>query len=79
MKNQPVNTAAKGALGFRSRLAQMFTRAGRPAAKPRLVKVWDMQRDSYRDVDLNDRSDPLWPTARELYLFSKGGPRRTAA
>jgi hypothetical protein len=80
MKNRPIPNAGNNNSGLRGLLKQLLGRrfATEPV-KARIVKVWDARRDNYRDVDLNDRNDPLWPTARELYLFSKGGPRRTAA
>jgi len=33
---------------------------------PRLIKVWDKGRGTYRMVNLNDKHDALWPAACEL-------------
>lgn len=80
MKNRPISNTGNSHTGLRGLLNHLLGRTMTTGPeKVRTIKVWDARRDTYRDVDLNDRNDPLWPTARELYLFSKGGPRRTAA
>lgn len=79
MKNRPLPNSATNT-GLRGLLNHMLGRAAAPeTGKTRMVKVWDARCDSYRDVNLNDRNDPMWPTARELYLLSKRRVPKTAA
>lgn len=80
MKNKPLPTSSQSSTGLRGLFNQLFGRSGMERThKTRTVQVWDARSDSYRNVDLHDRNDPLWPTARELYLLSKHSPRKTAA
>lgn len=71
---------AKVPSGLRGLLHTLFRRSGAAEDSPaRMVKVWDARCDAYRNVNLHDRNDPLWPTAREVYLFERKGRRKTAA
>lgn len=80
MKNQPIPKTSQCSSGLRGLLHHLLGRSGVAAPiKSKIVKVWDARCDAYRDVDLYDRNDPLWPTARELYLFTKSRSRKAAA
>jgi hypothetical protein len=84
MKNQPIASpsiaAAKTPSGLRGLLNQLFGRSQSPQRAPgKIVKVWDSRCDAYRNVDLNDKNDPLWPTACELERFARDNARRSAA
>jgi len=67
--------------GLWQRLSGLFTRSGHgtPEAPPRLIRVWDAARGTYRSVNLNDRYDSLWPVANELALMRDRGSDRPAA
>ena len=67
--------------GLWHRLTAWLTRsaAQTPARPPRLIRVWDAARGTYRSVDLNDRYDSLWPVANELAQMQDREPERPAA
>ena len=54
--------------GFRGMLRKLIGGAARvaPRTGPALIHVWDVGRNAYRQVSLDDRNDPLWPAARSL-------------
>jgi hypothetical protein len=67
--------------GLWHRLVAWLTRSTvrNPAPPPRLIRVWDAARGTYRSVDLNDRYDSLWPAANELAQMRDRESDRPAA
>lgn len=69
MRNQTNNhhDRAGSSDGFWSKLGQILGRSSAAdAGEPVYVKVWDAYRDTYRRVNLQDQSDPLWYAASQI-------------